>query len=246
MTSRPMVRAAVLFALSLTPAAAARADAPPLIPVQGYLTDSAGEAVDGLHRLTFLLYDAMTDGELLFTDDLSSVDIEQGHFITYLGAREDNELDLALFAGQSEVWLEIVIDGAETISPRTRLASVAYAAHAQTCEAAVEAAHAAEATHADEATHAGEADNASTLEGKAASAFASSTHTHAVTGCVAVQGACGTGTFNQPTYYLDRVGGTCPEATPVLRGISLARCGALGTPEEGLALRMTCCAIAAP
>ena len=240
MTPRPMARAAMLSAMFLVHAASARADAPPLIPVQGYLTDSDGAAVDGPHRLTFLLYDAMTDGELLFTDDWSSVDLEQGHFIAYLGAREDNELDLALFAARSEVWLEIVIDGSETISPRTRLASVAYAAHAQTCEVAVEATHAAEATHAEQA------DDASTLEGNAASAFAGSTHTHAVTGCVNVDGPCGNGTFNQPTLYLDRVGGSCPLATPVMNGWSFARCGVFETPDEGLLIRMRCCAIAAP
>ena len=220
MTPRPMARAAMLSAMFLVHAASARADAPPLIPVQGYLTDSDGAAVDGPHRLTFLL--------------------EQGHFIAYLGAREDNELDLALFAARSEVWLEIVIDGSETISPRTRLASVAYAAHAQTCEVAVEATHAAEATHAEQA------DDASTLEGNAASAFAGSTHTHAVTGCVNVDGPCGTGTYNQPTMYLDRVGGTCPLATPVMNGWSFSRCGVLDTPAEGLLIRMRCCALAAP
>jgi len=235
-----VTRTVVLPAMLILQAAVARADAPPLVPVQGYLTNDDGEPVDGAHRLTFLLYDAMTDGDQLFTDDLSSVDIDQGHFVTYLGARDGNELDLALFRDHDEVWLEIVIDGAETISPRTRIASVAYAAHAQTCEAA------AEATHALEATHAAEADNASMLGGKAPTAFATSTHTHAVTGCVTVAGPCGVGTFGQPTLYLDRVGGSCPAATPVFNGFAFVRCGVLDTADEGLALNMTCCAIAAP
>ncbi len=123
-------------------------------------------------RPTFLLCDAMTDGEQLFTDDSSSVEIDRGHFIESLGAREDYAPDLALFVA--------------------------------------------------------------------------STPTHTLTGCVAVEGPCGAGTLDQPTDYLDRVGGICPDATPVFRGFALARCGDLGTPNQGMLLRMTCCAIAAP
>ena len=244
-----LLRLASTAALLLLLPLVARADAPPIIPVQGFLTDESGVPEDGPHRLTFFLYDDATGGELLYTDDLSSVDIDSGHFIVYLGAREDNELDLALFQDHPDVWIEIVLDGSETISPRVQLGSVAYAAHAQSC---VDAAHAAEADSAAEADHATTADSATSaadsakLGGQLPSAFASSTHTHTVTGCVTVDGPCGNGTYGQPTLYLDRVGMDCPAATPLMRGWRFARCGVLDTGDEGLLIRATCCAIAAP
>ena len=40
-----------------------RAEAHPLIPVQGLLTDAAGKPVHGKHRLTFSLYDAESGGQ---------------------------------------------------------------------------------------------------------------------------------------------------------------------------------------
>ncbi len=63
--------------------------------------------------------------------------------------------------------------------------------------------------------------------------------------CMSVEGTCGSGTYNEPDYFLDRVGGTCPTDHPVFNGFKFFRCGDLGTATEGLALRMTCCALQA-
>jgi hypothetical protein len=141
----------------------AAADTPAVIPVQGFLADAVGQPVDGVHRLTFILYDAENGRDPLYTDDWRSVAVDGGHFVVYLGSQDGSPLDLALFRERSEVWLEVIVDGEEIIEPRTRLASVPYAAHANTC---VDAAHAAEA------------DNAATLGGSRPAAFALADHTH--------------------------------------------------------------------
>jgi hypothetical protein len=113
----------------------ARADAPPLVPVQGYLTDDDGNAVNDKHRLTFIVYNDDRAGDSLYTDDYPSVDIADGRFVIYLGGQDDNPLDLGLFAGSGELWLEIVVDGTDVINPRMRLGSVPYAGFAAYCGA---------------------------------------------------------------------------------------------------------------
>ena len=67
---------ALLGALAFT--APAAADIPAIIPLQGYLLDSTGKPVDGDHRLTFFLYDAATDGEVLIKDNNNSVEVGDG------------------------------------------------------------------------------------------------------------------------------------------------------------------------
>lgn len=106
---------------------------PGLIPLQGALADAAGEPIDGSHRLTFVLFDAAVDGNALYTDDRASVDVNNGHFIVYLGDQQDAPLDLSLFRDERDLWLEVVIDGTEIVTPRTPMGSVPYAGYAQYC-----------------------------------------------------------------------------------------------------------------
>lgn len=119
----------------LAAAGFARAEAPPLVPVQGYLTDADGDPISDSHRLTFIVYDDDRAGDSVFTDDYPSVEVSEGRFIIYLGSQEDNPLDLSVFAGSGELWLETVVDGTDVISPRTRLGTVPYAGFAAYCGA---------------------------------------------------------------------------------------------------------------
>jgi hypothetical protein len=139
--------------LSIAAPAAGYAEAPPLLAVQGYLTNPDGVPIDGDHRVIFFLYDAETDGAVLHTDSFNNLELNRGSFFVYLGSQEDQELDLGLFRDNQDMWLEVVVDN-ETISPRTRLASVGYAGFAQTCG------------------------DATTLQGNESSAFAPADHTH--------------------------------------------------------------------
>ena len=61
--------------------------------------------------------------------------------------------------------------------------------------------------------------------------------------CTFIAGACGNGTFNQPTYYLDRINFACPADKPLMNGFKLERCGELGTENEGLQVIARCCNI---
>ena len=108
-----------------------QADVPPLIPVQGYLTDAAGQPIDGKHRLTFWLYDAESGGRSLFSEDYGDLDVDEGVFVVYLG--NQSNVDLSAFEAASGVWLEVAVDGDEIISPRTLLATTPFAAFAQAC-----------------------------------------------------------------------------------------------------------------
>jgi hypothetical protein len=108
--------------------ASANAAVPALIPVQGVLADTQGALVSGAHTLTFALYGAATDGTVVFTED-HPVTMTGGSFLVELGSQQ--LLDLNLFGADGGIWVEVTIDGAETISPRFRLGTVPYAAWAQ-------------------------------------------------------------------------------------------------------------------
>jgi hypothetical protein len=130
-----MKRSIPFLAACMSLTASRAAAEPGLVPVQGVLTNAAGEPIHGEHRLTFVLYRGEDDDDRLFTDDYRNQQVSNGHFVVYLGSQEDNALDLALFAQESEVWLETIVDGSEVIRPRTRLGSVPYAGYAQYCGA---------------------------------------------------------------------------------------------------------------
>ena len=110
---------AAVIAIAIAAPAAVHAEAPPLIAVQGYLTNPDGVPIDGDHRVIFFLYDAETDGAVLHTDSFNNLGIQRGSFIVYLGSQEGQELDLGLFRDNDEMWLEVVVDN-EANSPRTR------------------------------------------------------------------------------------------------------------------------------
>ena len=60
--------------------------------------------------------------------------------------------------------------------------------------------------------------------------------------CEEIDGQCGVGMHNKPTYYFDRVRFSCPDNRPLLRGIHFERCEQ-GTPEEGLLVQGKCCSL---
>lgn len=143
--------AAVLAVLCLTQAARA-VDPPPLLPVQGFLSDASGTAITGTHDLRFTLYSSDTATTPLYTETHAGLAIAGGNFAVYLGQAQ--ALGLSLFRDNSSLWLEVVVDGAEIIQPRVQVATAPYAGSAQYCGDAV------------------------TLGGNAPSAFALANHTH--------------------------------------------------------------------
>ncbi|MBI2843111.1 MAG: tail fiber domain-containing protein [Armatimonadetes bacterium] len=90
---------------------------------QGKLTDSGGAPLSGAYDLTFKLFDAETVGNQVGSDVvLNGVNVSGGLFTVEL------DFGTSAFDG-SDRWLEITV-GAETLSPRTKINSTPYAAHA--------------------------------------------------------------------------------------------------------------------
>ena len=61
--------------------------------------------------------------------------------------------------------------------------------------------------------------------------------------CQVVTGPCGTGMFQKPTYYFDRVKFSCPDDRPIMNTVRFKRCGEIGQNQEGLQIISNCCAL---
>ncbi len=103
---------------------------PPLIPVQGVLTDADGQVLDGSHDLSFTIYESLTATSSLWTETQTDVTVDQGFFSVYLGDETALPIDVIVSAG--ELWLSMTVD-AEELS-RVQLASVPYALESQVCK----------------------------------------------------------------------------------------------------------------
>ena len=84
---------------------------------QGYLTDSAGSGLYGTYQMVFALYDAPTEGNLLW-EETQDVVVENGVYNVILG-QLGNELTQSLFSGA--VFLGITVGTDEEMAPRVEL-----------------------------------------------------------------------------------------------------------------------------
>ncbi len=102
------------------------------INYQGRLADATGQPVSDTLTLQFALYDAATDGNLLWTETHPNVPVSDGLFSVRLGSQTSGGLPFDVFGG-GDVWLETTVEG-ETLSPREKLAAVPYAMQASEAE----------------------------------------------------------------------------------------------------------------
>lgn len=94
--------------------------APRTLNYQGALSDQDGMALtDAVYDIEFLLYDAPTGGNNLWSET-HSVELRNGIFTVLLG--ETSPLDLSF---DKALWLGMRVDG-ETLEPRTALSASAY------------------------------------------------------------------------------------------------------------------------
>ena len=142
----------------------AMATVPDLIPVQGVLSDDAGDPVDGATDITFSLYAFETGGTALWTDTFAGVDVVEGFFTVYLGSGD--ELDFAALLANAEIWMGITV-AADPEMDRFQLAAVPFAIEAQVCRAVGSLTEADINTNFAAAGHNHDAD------------YAPSSHTHA-------------------------------------------------------------------
>jgi hypothetical protein len=101
----------------------AHAAVPSTMSYQGVLTDGGGVHVpDGTYALTFRLYDASTNGVLLWTETQASVPVAAGLFSVVLGSATPLGLPF-----DRQYWLGIAVGADPEMTPRTSLTSVPYA-----------------------------------------------------------------------------------------------------------------------
>lgn len=119
---------------------------------QGRLLDpTTGQPkTDGAYQMSFSIYNSNSGGAALWSET-KSVNVNKGLFATLLG--DSKLLDLSLFNGQ-ELWLGVTVGTDPEMTPRQRLAHVAYAVYAES------------------------ANSANLVGGQPASAFAAAGHTH--------------------------------------------------------------------
>jgi hypothetical protein len=214
--------AAAALALAALTSVSAHAAVPALLTHEGRLLDSNNQPVTTSQIFIYKLYAAATGGTAMWTETLT-VTFDQGYFSVQLGTMTAIP-DSLLTSGPLYLGIQVGTD--PEMTPREQLTSVPYARIAGDVSGDI---------HPTSVSVAGTTviDNT----GKWAGALPT------VGSCMTVMGACGNGTFNQPTYFLDRVGGNCPTDHPIFNGFKFARCGTLGTTDEGLQLVMTCCAL---
>ncbi|MCB9529736.1 MAG: hypothetical protein R3F65_15780 [bacterium] len=116
----------VLLALPL--ATPALAQAPEVIPYQGYLTDADGAPVDGNVRMTFRMYDGRDDANPTWEEVWGNVPVDDGVFVVYLG--QNTPIVDGVNAGEiGYLGIEIANDG--EAQPRQKVGSVPYALFAR-------------------------------------------------------------------------------------------------------------------
>jgi hypothetical protein len=109
---------------------------PPIISYQGKVLEN-GESVTTTKAMGFLLYDAATGGNLIYTAagtiaSTSTVNItpSQGIFNVDLGGAGTNALTTSTFANYQNLYLEVVVGG-HVLSPRKQITSVPYAVNSE-------------------------------------------------------------------------------------------------------------------
>lgn len=127
MRFKHLLAASTLLVAALA-ARAAHADAPAVLPVQGYLTSSAGVPVDGATDVTISFYVSDTATTALYSETQSLL-VDKGYFTAYVG--DVNTLDLALFRDHAQVFVGIKVGTDPEMSPRPQLGAVPFAAAAQ-------------------------------------------------------------------------------------------------------------------
>ncbi len=117
-----------IFSIFIFGAFLTSADVPKLLHYQGNLTDSQGIALGEARKLTFRLYDAEIQGNLLWKQDFNEVEIVNGNFAVLLDVSTASP---ALTFNQP-YWLSIEVDDDGEMTPRQQIASSAYSINTQT------------------------------------------------------------------------------------------------------------------
>lgn len=109
------------------------ADVPRMINYQGKLTSPEGALIDDTLSIVFTIYDAATDGGVLWTETQATVVVEKGIFSVLLGSV--NEIPDSVFDGSIR-YLGITVGDDSEMSPRKAIVSVGYTYKAEYADTA--------------------------------------------------------------------------------------------------------------
>ena len=104
-----------------------QAQSPQLINFQAQLEGTTASSV----AATFSVFDVATGGTALWSESYASLPVQSGRIQVLLGSANSFESDV--FEGDGDRFIEISVNG-ETLSPRTRITSVAYALRANVAD----------------------------------------------------------------------------------------------------------------
>ena len=117
-----------------------------MINYQGFLTDQNGTALNGSYNITFAIYADPTGAASIVWDEThTSINVEAGLFNVLLGSIDS----LTVEDLKGDRYLGIRIAGEPEMTPRMRLASVAYSLQAENANIAQNAIHADSAQNAN-------------------------------------------------------------------------------------------------
>jgi site-specific recombinase XerD len=101
---------------------------------QGRLEDSGGTPITSSTNLVFKLFDASTVGSELYSTGTCAITPDtDGVFSTQIGSSCGSGIGSDVFSENADVWLEVTV-GAETLTPRQQIATVAYALNSETLQ----------------------------------------------------------------------------------------------------------------
>lgn len=111
------------------------AASPRLIPFQGRLNDSSGEALNGVYPITFVIYDKPTGGNALWSEDHESVSVINGQLNVLLGSKNNlddpdgngDPSDALQFTSPHFLGIKVGADSNQEMVPRQQLAPAFHA-----------------------------------------------------------------------------------------------------------------------
>ena len=117
-----MFKNTIFIFLSLLLVSTLLAQAPDVMTYQGRLA-SEGSNVTGLHSMTFHIYDAATNGNLLWSEIHGAVQVTDGIFSVDLGT----VTTLSGLAFDADYFLTFQVDSGSELAPRLQLSPTAFA-----------------------------------------------------------------------------------------------------------------------
>lgn len=155
--------------VELIPSSQTAPTVPALLNYQGELKDNNGNPLSGAYNMTFRIYDSVSAGTALWTEQQNNVTVRNGVFSVLLGGT--TAIPVALFHAPDR-FIGVTVAPYAEMAPRQRLSSVPYAIWSNEAYYSV---YAGTATSAGSATN---ATNADTLDGLDSTVFSRADHNH--------------------------------------------------------------------